>query len=211
MHVATATRQARPGHEAHGFLRHLFEMALAMMAGMMVSAAIFLSAVGTTAAEAMREHTVLFVVLQAFGMTVAMVAWMRHRRHTWRSSSEMAVAMVIPAVPLICLRLLDVISGPICGVYCFTTIVAMVVVMLYRRADYGVAVPASRAFRLVGRAPRSSHPSRVQRARPPRSLTKRQSARAAPAIRVTPRPQARRSAAAVAGLRRGANDRRPRQ
>src|SRR6266487_3824698 len=176
MHVATATRQARPGHEAHGFLRHLFEMALAMMAGMMVSAAIFLSAVGTTAAEAMREHAVLFVVLQAFGMTVAMVAWMRHRRHTWRSSSEMAVAMVIPAVPLICLRLLDVISGPICGVYCFTTIVAMVVVMLYRRADYGVAASASRASRLVGRAPRSSPPSRVQRARPPRSLTKRQSA-----------------------------------
>jgi hypothetical protein len=50
----------------------------------------------------------------------------------------MAAAMMIPAVPLICLRLLDVISGPICGVYCFTTIVAMVVVMLYRRSDYGV-------------------------------------------------------------------------
>src|SRR6266480_6810174 len=98
MHFATATRQARPGHGdgAHGFLRHLFEMALAMMAGMMVSAAIFLSAVGMTAAEAMREHAVLFVVLQAFGMTVAMVAWMRHRRHTWRSSSEMAAAMVVP-------------------------------------------------------------------------------------------------------------------
>ena len=152
MHVATATRQARPGHDAHGFLRHLFEMALAMMAGMMVSAAIFLSAVGTTAAEAMREHAVLFVVLQAFGMTVAMVAWMRQRRHTWRSSSEMAVAMVIPAVPLICLRLLDVISGPICGVYCFTTIVAMVVVMRYRRTDYCVAASASRPSRLVERA-----------------------------------------------------------
>jgi hypothetical protein len=54
--------------------------------------------------------------------------------------------MVIPAVPLICLRLLDVISGPICGIYCVTTILAMVVVMLYRRSDYGVpartAVPA---------------------------------------------------------------------
>jgi hypothetical protein len=111
-------------------------MTLAMMVGMIVSATIFLSAVGMTAAEAMREHAVLFVVLQAFGMTLAMVAWMRHQRHTWRSSSEMAAAMVIPAVPLICLRLLDVISGPICGVYCLATIVAMVVVMLYRRSDY---------------------------------------------------------------------------
>jgi len=147
MDVATATRQARPGHDAHGFLRHLFEMALAMMAGMMVSAAVFLSAVGMTAAEAMREHAVLFVVLQALGMTVAMVTWMRHRRHTWRSCSEMAVAMVIPAVPLICLRLLEIISGSICGVYCFTTMVAMVIVMLYRRGDYGVAISASRPSR----------------------------------------------------------------
>ena len=45
--------------------------------------------------------------------------------------------MVVPAVPLICLRLLDVISGPICGLYCLATIVAMVAVMLYRRSDYG--------------------------------------------------------------------------
>jgi hypothetical protein len=142
MQVATATPQARTGHDAHRFLRHLFEMALAMMAGMMVSAAIFLSAVGMTAAQAMRGHAVLFVILQASGMTVAMVAWMRHRRQTWRSCSEMAAAMVIPAVPLICLRLLDVISGPICGVYCFATIVAMVVVMLYRRNDYGEVAKA---------------------------------------------------------------------
>jgi hypothetical protein len=118
-------------------------MALAMMVGMMVSAAIFLSAVGMTAAEAMRQHAVLFVVLQAAGMTVAMVAWMRHRGHAWRSSAEMAAAMVVPAVPLVCLRLLGVISGPICGVYCLATIVAMVALMLYRRSDYlGIAPTA---------------------------------------------------------------------
>jgi hypothetical protein len=210
MLVATTTRQARPGHGAHGFLRHLFEMALAMMAGMMVSAAIFLSAVGMTAAEAMREHAVLFVVLQAFGMTVAMATWMRHRRHTWRSSSEMAAAMVIPAVPLICLRLLDVISGPICGVYCFTTIVAMVVVMLYRRADYAVAASASRPSRLVGR-PEGLASFARSKGTTAGSVTKRQAARAAPAIHGTSRPQARRSARAAAGLRRGANDRGLRQ
>jgi hypothetical protein len=137
MRAASAAQRTGPAHDAHGFLRHLLEMGLAMMVGMMVSAAIFLSAVGMTAAEAMRVHAVLFVVLQALGMTVAMVAWMRHRRHTWKSSSEMAAAMVVPAVPLICLRLLDVISGPICGLYCLATIVAMAVVMLYRRSDYG--------------------------------------------------------------------------
>ena len=140
MRVATVIWRVRPGQNAGGFLRHLVEMGLAMMVGMMVSAAVFLSAVGMTADQAMRQHAVLFVVLQAFGMTVAMVAWMRHRGHTWRSSSEMAAAMVIPAVLFICLRLLGVISGPICGVYCFVTVAAMVVVMLYRRSDYGVRV-----------------------------------------------------------------------
>jgi membrane protein YdbS with pleckstrin-like domain len=137
MRVVSAAQPVGPAHDGHGFLRHFLEMGLAMMVGMIGSAAIFLSAVGMTAAEAMREHAVLFVVLQALGMTVAMVAWMRHRRHSWRSSSEMAAAMVAPAVPLICLRLLDVISGPICGLYCLATIVAMVVLMLYRRGDYG--------------------------------------------------------------------------
>jgi hypothetical protein len=47
----------------------------------------------------------------------------------------MALVMVVAAVPLICLRLLDVVSGPICGLYCFATIVAMVVVMLCLRSD----------------------------------------------------------------------------
>ena len=133
---------SEPAHDGHGFLRHLLEMGLAMIIGMMVSATIFLSAVGMTAAEAMREHAVLFVVLQAVGMTTTMVVWMRHRRNSWRSSSEMALVMVVPAVPLICLRLLDVVSGPICGLYCFATIVAMVAVMLYRRSDYGATASA---------------------------------------------------------------------
>jgi hypothetical protein len=143
MHTASAVQRTEPAHDGHGFIRHVLEMGLAMMVGMLVSATIFLSAVGMTAAQAMSEHAVLFVVLQALGMTVAMVAWMRHRRHSWRSSSEMAAAMVAPAVPLICLRLLDVISGPICGLYCLFTIVAMVALMLYRRGDYGATATAA--------------------------------------------------------------------
>jgi hypothetical protein len=120
-------------------------MALAMMVGMMASAAVFLSAVGMTADEALRQHAVLFVVVQAFGMTAAMVAWMRHRGHAWRGCSEMTAAMIAPAILLIVLRLLGVISGPICGVYCVSTVVAMVLVMLFRRGDYrdmATAAPA---------------------------------------------------------------------
>lgn len=126
-----------PAREAPRFIVHVLEMGGAMMVGMSASAAIFLTAVGMTAAEAMRQHAVLFVVLQAAGMTTSMVGWMRYRGHTWRSSSEMAAAMVVPAVPLVGLRLLDVISGPICGLYCLATAVAMVALMLYRRSAYG--------------------------------------------------------------------------
>ena len=128
MRAASAAQPIGPAHDARVPPPPRRD-GLAMMVGTIVSAAIFLTAVGMTAAEGMREHAVLFVVLQALGMTAAMVAWMRHRRHSWRSSSEMAAAMVVPAVPLICLRLLDVISGPICGLYCLATIVAMAVVM----------------------------------------------------------------------------------
>ena len=32
-----------------------------------------------------------------------MVAWMRHRGHSWRLGTEMAVAMIVPAVALVCL------------------------------------------------------------------------------------------------------------
>ena len=131
--------QGRRGLDTIGFGRHFVEMLAAMMIGMVVSAAVFLSAVGMTAEQAMREHAVLFVVLQAAGMTVAMVAWMHHRGHARERSAEMAAAMVLPAIPLVCLRLLDVIGGPICGGYCLLTFVAMAAVMLYRRADYAMA------------------------------------------------------------------------
>src|SRR4029453_13182327 len=52
MRTASAAQRTGPAHHAHGFGRHLIEMGLAMMVGMIVSAAIFLSAVGMTAEEA---------------------------------------------------------------------------------------------------------------------------------------------------------------
>ena len=118
------------------FLRHLFEMTVAMMIGMVGSAAIFVTALGTTVDEALRRHAVAFVVVQALGMTIPMVAWMRHRRHSWRACSEMAAAMVVPAIPLICLLVTDTVEGSVCGFYCASTIVAMLLVMLYRRSEY---------------------------------------------------------------------------
>jgi hypothetical protein len=51
----------------------------------------------------------------------------------------MGAAMVAPAIPLILLRLVGTISGSICGAYCAFSVVAMVLLMVYRRSDYGRA------------------------------------------------------------------------
>src|SRR5580765_7642036 len=116
--MVSATHRVQRQSHHRGFVRHLIEMGAAMMVGMVASAALFLTAIGGTAAEAMRQHAVLFVVTQAVGMTVAMVVWMRYRGHGRRGCGEMAAEMAVPALPLVCLRLLGVISGPICGLYC---------------------------------------------------------------------------------------------
>jgi hypothetical protein len=136
--------QGSHGHAAQTFhfLRHLLEMIVAMVVGMIVGATVFLTVGGMTLDEALRRHPVAFTLVMAFSMTVPMVVWMRHRGHAWRACSEMAAAMVVPAIPLICLRLTHVISGPICGLYCALTILAMVCVMLYRRSEYGGSLHA---------------------------------------------------------------------
>jgi hypothetical protein len=133
MHVV-AWRQSR-GHLAH-FLRHVFEMVLAMMLGMFAGAAIFVNATGISAEDAIEKHSLAWVSVMAFSMAAPMVAWMRYRGHGWSACLEMAAAMIAPAIPLCILRIGDVISGGICGVYCLLSLVAMVGVMVYRRDYY---------------------------------------------------------------------------
>jgi len=118
------------------FLRHLFEMLLAMMLGMFAGGAIFVAASGISAQDAIENHSVAWVSVMAFSMMAPMVVWMRHRDHAWNVCLEMAAAMVAPAIPLCALRMVDVISGGICGAYCGLSLVAMLSVMVYRRDYY---------------------------------------------------------------------------
>ena len=134
MTVGEFTNRGGSSQTIH-FLRHLLEMVLAMMVGMFAGGVVFVSALGITVDQAVQDHSVSFVVTMAFSMTVPMVAWMRYRGHAWDRSLEMGAAMVVPAIPLICLRLADVV-GPICGPYCLFSVLAMVGVMVYRRSDY---------------------------------------------------------------------------
>jgi hypothetical protein len=127
-------RESR-GHLVH-FLRHLLEMFVAMMVGMLAGGAIFTSALGITVEQAIEDYAVSFVVVMAFSMTAPMIAWMRFRGHHWDRSLEMAAVMVAPAIPLCALGLAGVITDSICALYCFFSVVAMVGVMVYRRNEY---------------------------------------------------------------------------
>ena len=132
MHVVV---YRRGGHLAH-FLRHVFEMVLAMMVGMFAGGVIFVTATGISAEDAIENHSVVWVSVMAFSMTAPMVAWMRYRGHGRTVCLEMAVAMIAPAVPLCILRVADVVSGGVCGAYCLLSLVAMIGVMVYRRDYY---------------------------------------------------------------------------
>ena len=144
---AAATAQAialqldHPGRMSL-FWRHFLEMNAAMFIGMAAGGLLvsgILAAFGTTPNQARLHYPELAVLVMTFNMTVPMVAWMRHRGHSWRSSAEMAGAMLVPAVPLIALlRLHVIVFGAVCGLYCASMIVAMLVLMLYRRSEYAM-------------------------------------------------------------------------
>jgi hypothetical protein len=86
------------GPQLKTFLRHVFEMIVAMMLGMVVLGmtfrAIHLAVFGTAFDDAWHEHTELAVFAMTFNMTLPMVAWMRHRGHAWERCGEMAAGDV---------------------------------------------------------------------------------------------------------------------
>ena len=118
------------------FTRHLVEMFLAMMAGMMVGAYLLTTAVGTSVAEARREHAVAWVVVMAFDMTIPMVAVMLYRGHSWRSAGEMAAAMIVPALPIVACQLGHLVSSEVGRAYMPLSMVAMIALIVYRRREY---------------------------------------------------------------------------
>jgi hypothetical protein len=128
-------------HPWRHFVRCYIEMNIVMLVGMGVAIKLFTSAVGAliepiTWQDALVVYPAQALLVMSIGMTLPMIAWMRHRRFTWRLTYEMAAAMLLPAVPLICLALFGLIEGAQCGLHCVATAVAMLGLMLYRRAEY---------------------------------------------------------------------------
>jgi flagellar biosynthetic protein FliP len=119
------------------FWRHFLEMLAAMTVGMIATGAIFLSLVGLkTWDEVTTQYPTQALLAMAAGMTIPMVAWMLYRGMGRRNSYEMAAAMVIPVIPFLCLVWFDVTESAQCAGYCASTIVAMLVLMHYRREQY---------------------------------------------------------------------------
>ena len=138
--------QARPPEVGHKrrlspFWRHFLEMLSAMAVGMIATGAIFVSITGLkTWDEVTVQYPTQVLLAMAAGMTIPMVAWMLVRGMGRRNAYEMAAAMVLPVLPFLCLVWFDVTKGAQCGPYCMTTIVAMLVLMRYRRSTYSTAM-----------------------------------------------------------------------
>jgi hypothetical protein len=73
---------------ARTFIQHYLEMLLAMFVGMLPFEAIVLMA-GSSTGELGENNLVALLLGMTVSMTVPMVAWMRHRGHSWQLSLEM--------------------------------------------------------------------------------------------------------------------------
>jgi hypothetical protein len=135
------TRSPKVGHKRHlsPFWRHFLEMLAAMAVGMIATGAVFLSVVGLkTWDQVTIQYPTQALLAMAAGMSIPMVAWMLVRGMGWKNSTEMAAAMVLPALPFLCLVWFGVTKSAWCGPYCASTIVAMLALMGYRRSQYSM-------------------------------------------------------------------------
>ena len=139
--MSTTTHTPTTNRSVRQFVRHYIEMVIAMFAGMIVlgiPAEAGLRLLGTSTDEL--ETTAPEVVLlgMALVMTVPMVAWMRHRGHTWRPCHEMAASMIVPTLAIIGLMWADLVTdfGTLMMVEHVVMLPAMLAVMLLRIDEY---------------------------------------------------------------------------
>ena len=123
------------------FLRHAVEMTIAMLVGMVVLGMAFrqlhVVLFGTGFDDAWHEHTELAAFAMAFNMTLPMALLMRYRGHSWERGGEMAAAMFLPAVPLLVLLWLGLVSAHwVLPLQMVLMLPSMIVAMLYRVDEY---------------------------------------------------------------------------
>ena len=114
--------------------RHYVEMVVAMTLGMLVLGSLRGLAGVTVEFD---RHPGVGYLLMATDMALAMVAWMRHRRHGWGSTLEMCAAMYVPVLllPLVWVAAM----GPMAFMVAahVLMLVAMLAVLVRRRRELG--------------------------------------------------------------------------
>jgi hypothetical protein len=113
--------------------RHYVEMVVAMFAGMLVLGGLRAVLGLTTSFE---DQPGTSYLLMAIDMSVGMAVWMRYRGHGWAGTLEMCAAMFVPLllVPLVWAGAMAAMT--FMGVAHVVMLVAMLAVLLRRRAEY---------------------------------------------------------------------------
>jgi hypothetical protein len=101
------------GASRHNFVRHFFEMLVAMIAGMVVLGALVSLVFALLGHANLSHYAALRALLMATDMTIGMSVWMRVRGHSWPRVWEMAVAMFAPFILLLMPFWSGLISGAI--------------------------------------------------------------------------------------------------
>jgi hypothetical protein len=125
------------GHRRWRFLRHYLEMVAAMLVGMVALGATLRGVLALAGREFPAQYPELAALEMAATMSAGMVAWMRHRGHGWASTLEMVAAMFAPAVALLPLLWLGVITGDALLVLEHLVMFPLMYLVMRRRAEYG--------------------------------------------------------------------------
>ena len=134
LHRFTSSRTAH-------FVRHYAEMVAAMFLGMLLlglPAEAALRAIGSSTSQLRDDAPAVALLGMAVIMTVPMVAWMRHRGHSWRPSAEMAASMFLPTFGVIALMAGGLVTEfmTLMSLEHVVMLPSMLVAMLLRRAEY---------------------------------------------------------------------------
>jgi hypothetical protein len=130
----TAARRVSWGR----FARHYVEMVVAMIVGMLVLGPLAALLFGALGLAGVAEQPVVAALVMATTMTIGMSAWMAFRHHVWGGIVEMAAAMYASFVGFFLPYWAGWISGETVLVAGHVVmLVAMLLVMLRRREEYG--------------------------------------------------------------------------
>jgi hypothetical protein len=132
-----AIDRSRPWAASRSFVRHLVEMTVAMIIGMIALAPIWDFAFSRLNWTSLGQRPALNAIVMATNMTIAMTAWMRFRGHRWAVTAEMAAAMYVPFLLLLIPHQLGLISGTgLMMLGHLLMIPAMITAMLCRKNEY---------------------------------------------------------------------------